>query len=391
MLDMESKFYNKTNFSDSDRYILEKDKMRESYIHDLILNNEDIQSDIFNILNINPKSNTELVHEHRYINGITADFTVLNENKIRAIMECKAGDIGVTDYVRGIGQVLQYEYFREENIDKGYSYSSNFNTVLVFPSSIIKNNLINIGRFKYPDTTIIIEINDTSNIPREIPVGDLKRIGEAIDGKLATISQYYIRDNRLFELYLLLKYLIFLELKGIKEIDRGHIEKNKLRILNCPNNRNWRNAFISLSSLGFINRSNIPTNSGKRMGTQSYEKFLLILYKSYIKPYIDTLTDYFKENEENLTKSNTEICKSLKSYFSNKEVLFLTQSKGRYLSSWLNIMRDDYGSLAFLPRSSKRILNYDLSELNDAAIIEKISNFTSANQYLNRFQKLVNE
>ena len=391
MLEMESKFYNKTNFSNYDRYILEKDKRRESFIHDLILNNKDIQGDIFNILNINPNSDTELLHEHTYINGITADFTILNENKIRAIIECKAGDIGVTDYVRGIGQVLQYEYFKEANIDKGYPYSSEFNTVLLFPSSIIKNNLINIGRFKYPHSTIIIEINDTSNIPREISSGELDLIGEAIDGKLATISQYYIRDNRLFELYLLLKYLIILELKGITKIDRKHIEENKLRILNCPNNRNWRNAFISLSSLGLINRHNIPTNSGKRLGTQGYKKFLLVLYKSYIKPYVDTLTDYFKENEDNLTKSNTEICRSLKSNFSNKEILFLTQSRGRYLSSWLNIMRDDYGCITFSPRKSNRVLNYDLSELNDVAIIEKISTFTKATKYLNRFQKLVNE
>ena len=36
-------------------------------------------------------------------------FTFIYNNEIRAIIECKAGDIGVTDYVRGIGQVLQYK------------------------------------------------------------------------------------------------------------------------------------------------------------------------------------------------------------------------------------------------------------------------------------------
>ena len=54
-------------------------------------------------------------------------------------------------------------------------------------------------------------------------------------------------------------------------------------------------------------------------------------------------------------------------------------------------MRDDYGCITFSPRKSNRVLNYDLSELNDVAIIEKISTFTKATKYLNRFQKLDNE
>ena len=38
----------------------------------------------------------------------------------------------------------------------------------------------------------------------------------------------------------------------------------------------------------------------------------------------------------------------------DNEILFLTESKGRYMSSWLNIMRDDYGIIDFMPRSSLR-------------------------------------
>jgi len=388
---MPTEFHNEAKFSGTDKYILEEDRLRESYIHDLIRNNQDVQNDIYNILNISSDSDIKLIHEHRYINGITADFTLVCNNEIRAIMECKAGDIGVTDYVRGIGQVLQYEYFKEENIDKGYEYSQDFNTALVFPSSIIKNNLINIGRFKYPETTIIIEINDISHIPRNIPISDLKKIGEAVDGNLATISQYYIRDNRLFELYLLLKYLIFLDLKGEHRIDREYLEENKLRILNTPNNRNWRNAFISLSSLGFIDRFNLPTNSGKKIGTKSYQDFLLIMYKSYIKPYVDELINYFEKDESNLLKNNTDICQDINSHYSGKDVLFLTQSNGRYLSSWLNIMRDDFGCISFLSRSSNRNLKYNLSDLNDEALKDKINRFTDAKQYLDRFEDLVNE
>ncbi len=118
---------NTIEYSGLDDMTLTEDRVREKYIHDLIINEDIIQEDIMNILNIQDKAKLELIHEDRYINGITADFTLKHGDKIRAIIECKAGDIGVTDYVRGIGQVLQYEYFYEENISpKGYVFNTKF-------------------------------------------------------------------------------------------------------------------------------------------------------------------------------------------------------------------------------------------------------------------------
>jgi len=103
--------------------------MRENRVHDLIIQNQSIQYGINNLLSIS--NNTNYIHEDTYINGITADFTVLENNKIRAIIECKAGDIGVTDYVRGIGQSLQYEYFYDEKISpRGFEYHQNLASFL---------------------------------------------------------------------------------------------------------------------------------------------------------------------------------------------------------------------------------------------------------------------
>lgn len=384
-----SKVSSLIEYSGLDTLTLEKDRVRESYIHDLIINEEIIQDDIMSILGIYDKSSLELIHEDKYINGITADFTLKHDNKIRAIIECKAGDIGVTDYVRGIGQVLQYEYFFEEKISpKGYPYNETFNTILLFPSSVVKNNLLNIGRFKYPTSTIIIEINDKNKVTRSIERSELEKIGEALDGGLITISQYYIRDNRLFELYLLLKYLVFLKIKGETKISRKDLEESKLRVLETPNNRNWRNAFISLSSLGFIDSSNIPTPSGINLSSYSYEEFLYMMYESYISPYVDELLNYFS-NESNLSKNNQEICVDIKKEFSDKDVLFLTQSDGRYLSSWLNILRDDFGCIDFLPRSQNRLINYNISNFNKKAAIENIRKYSKAQRYLNNFTKLI--
>lgn len=122
----------------TDQAVLLQDNVRERYFHDLVLQNDNIKSDLLSALDL-PADLTklQLVHEDRYINGITADFTLIYDDEIHAIIEVKAGDIGVTDYVRGIGQVLQYEYFYENEIPKQYPYKiGGFSSVLLIPSSV---------------------------------------------------------------------------------------------------------------------------------------------------------------------------------------------------------------------------------------------------------------
>ncbi len=83
-------------------YRLEKD------FQDLIASNSNIQKDICSVLDY---KDFKLIREDTYINGITADFTLFERNKVRATIECKGGAIGVSEYARGIGQIFQYEYF----------------------------------------------------------------------------------------------------------------------------------------------------------------------------------------------------------------------------------------------------------------------------------------
>ena len=302
-----------------DKQILEQDNIREKYFHDLIIKNDNIKSDLLSILNLPDNLlNLNLIHEDKYINGITADFTLVYDNKIRAIIECKAGDIGVTDYVRGIGQVMQYEYFNEQNISsKGISYNSIFNSILLVPSSAFKNSSFNIGKFKYPKSTFIVEINDINKVARRVSDEELKTLSTVENNSLTSISQYYVRDTRLFELYMLLRYLCFLKIKKIGVIDRKKIEL-ELRKTNSINNRNWRNVWISLSSLGLINSENFPTKSGLEFGMFEFEDFLFMMYNSYIKPYVETLFNYFDEDDKNRNKGLKEIKNDLLIKFSSE-------------------------------------------------------------------------
>ncbi len=310
-----------------------EESAREKHIHDLIIKNDDIKKDMLSLLNLEADlTKLELIHEDKYINGIYADFTLVYNDAIRAIIECKAGDIGVTDYVRGIGQVLQYEYFYENNISpKGWKYYELFNSILLIPSSAFKNNSFNIGKFKYPDSTLIFEINESSNVIRKISSKEIQELSTINEDSLTSISQYYVRDNRFFEIYALLKYVSLLKLKGAKRINRQEVEQ-KLKQTEAINNGNWRNAWITASSLRLVDSNNLPVSAAFRMIDLEYEDFLILIYKSYIKPYVDLLIDYFEESPHNLNKSLPEINYDIRIKFSNRDVLFLTQSGTRYLS-----------------------------------------------------------
>ncbi len=117
-------------------YRLEKD------FQDLIASNNNIQKDICSVLEMDYKD-FKLLREDTYINGITADFTLFERNKVRAIIECKGGAIGVSEYVRGIGQIFQYKYFFENHLSlKNYGFCQNFDSVLVFPESVLISGII---------------------------------------------------------------------------------------------------------------------------------------------------------------------------------------------------------------------------------------------------------
>lgn len=373
-----------------DNEVLKQDKIREKYFHDLVLQKPSIQADLLSALNLpTDLSKLQLIHEDRYINGIVADFTLIYDDEVYAIIECKAGDIGVTDYVRGIGQVLQYEYFYENKISKSHPYTTNnFCTILLIPASVFLNRNFNISLFKYPNSTKIIEINDVNNAVRLITEKELENFKEQTQNNLISISQYYVRDTRIFEIYMLLRYLCFLKIKNIDTVNRKKIEK-EMQKTNSINNRNWRNVWISLSSFGFIDSKNMPTEIGLKLGMLDINEFLLIMYKSYIKPYADILMNYFDEDVSNLNKGLKEIKQDFLDRFNGNEVLFFTQSETRYLSSWLNILRDDFGCLDFETRSNTRSFNYNPATLNDDFLLREIQRYTKSNLYVKNLQNIL--
>ena len=62
----------------------------EKTFQDEIYSNTEIQKGICDCIGIN-FSDTKLVREDTYINGITADFTLFQNDSVKAILECKGG------------------------------------------------------------------------------------------------------------------------------------------------------------------------------------------------------------------------------------------------------------------------------------------------------------
>mgnify|MGYP000890297319 CR=1 FL=1 len=374
----------------------------EKEFQDIINNSDEIKKGISEIL-LDKKEvdNANYEKEVEYINGITSDFTITDgQFRLLSTLECKRADIGVTEYVRGIGQLFQYEYFFEQKISPRkfseylYDEGKEYSTAIVIPSNFYENTKLNIGLFKYPKSTKIIEINLASKNVREI---DRKLLDELAkkDSNTIAISSYYLRDNRIFEYFIALKYIQYWHLlnPGSNEILNRKKMEEHLKKTETINNGNWRNVFITLASLGFTDSKNHLTSSGKRMAMLDLSEFSYVLFDAYIKPYIKVLLGILSNNRDSNTGkvnlSNQEIVEKIKEKYSNKEVLYLTESNGRYVSSWLNIMRDDYGFVDFKPRNNTREVKYDPSNLSKDDLIKKIKEQTIAEEYYEKFYELL--
>lgn len=357
--------------------------MKESELVDIIKQNTDLQSKLADILDV---KSIFFKNEDRFINGMIIDFTATSSNnKIIGLFECKGDDIGVTDFVRGIGQVLQYQHFVEDEIDpKSRGYESNAKSVLIFPSDLLVNNKFNLGKFRFPKETLLIEVNNFNHLPRLITENELKKLSRDNSEFLQTISQYYIRDNRVFEYFILLHSLSAQYFLNKTKIDRKEYEEVFLKSIEVINNGNWRNAFISLASFGFIDSNNLPSKTGIDLIFNGYYEFAFLMYESYIKPYFKEIIELF-DGKETIDFSNAQICELITNKYNNKDVLFLTESNGRYISSWLNIMRDDYGIIDFQPRNNFKKINYNILELNKEKIIENIKTYSKASVYLDNY------
>tara|TARA_B100000780_G_C21117443_1_gene452254 strand:- start:82 stop:1188 length:1107 start_codon:yes stop_codon:yes gene_type:complete len=350
----------------------------EKYIQNLIINRRDVQEHIIERLDLEYDKSIKFTKGLSYDNKMLPDIKILRKNEILALIECKGPKINVTDYVRGIGQLFQYEHFFENNIteNKTDKYSPDFKTIYLYPDEVTYK--INIKNFKYPKTTILLPINLQNFSLSEFSVEQRKKFSTVGEG-LIGISKYYFRDNRMFELYALIKYLKSNFSNSNKQLSRTYLENNLMQKIKVINNGNWRNAFISLSIMNIINKKNNLNKFGEKISQLNYYEFCSMVFYDYIRPYIEEIFPILIKNN-NIGLS--ELIMQIKKKYDGKDVLFLTQAGRRYASSWLNIFRDDFGFIDFAPRRTNRIINYNPLDISKDQLEKNIIKYTKANSYL---------
>ncbi|EOX5591161.1 hypothetical protein ACX9UE_001092 [Campylobacter upsaliensis] len=211
------------------------------------------------------------------------------------------------------------------------------------------------------------------------------------------LSQYYIHDTRIFELYFLIKILAIYQLKQ-ENIHRKQLELQLAQNLQTPNSGGWRNMFITLSTLGLISKGNNLTQAGFNLSQLPYPQFALELFK-YLKPFFSYLLEtlYKKSNgKKEFDCSNKELFEIMYKQYGEIAYLIEYQDKDskpntRYISSYLNILKDDYGVIDFQPKSSLRTLLYNPFDLNEKAFLQHIEKASLIQAYQTNFQRIVNE
>lgn len=310
------------------------------------------------------QSEFSIVPEVQFINGIKSDFCLYdNDGNINSIIECKGDDIGVTEYVRGIGQIMQYEYFKRRNVLG--NIRSDCRVFLAFPSSLIESCCFDITQFSYPDKIELLIINSENKSP--ITIDPSKKYGNT-HRELNTIqiSPYYFRDTRIAELYIVLKESVKQNIQYNQDYSRNNIGEI-LKQYDTINKNNHRNVFISLSAIGLIDSSNIPTIKGIEYSRMDFANFCATICFEYYKPFINTIFrcfDYLQRinNSYNIVNTaNASISNIIRDFYGGKDIYYLTESENRYISSWLNSLRDDLGCIMF-PKSKEYkeiIINYN--------------------------------
>ena len=352
----------------------------ERYVQNQVINNKKLQKYMIDYLGIEYENSIKFSKGLSYANRILPDVKISKGNEILALVECKGARINVTDYVRGIGQLLQYEYFFENNITENNSdkYSKNFQTLYLYPDEVIKNNDFNISNFKYPKSTKVLHINLKNFAIAEFSEDQRNRYA-SLGENLIAISKYYFRDNRIFELYILIKYLKKNFENSKIRLDRVSLEINHLRKFKTPNNNNWRNAFITLNVMGLISEKNNLSQKGKECSSMNFQEFCSMVFYDYCKPYVDEI---FKVLVVNNDIKLRDLLNKIKQNNKGRDILFLTQSETRYISSWLNILRDDFGFINFAPRQASRTINYSPLNISKQNLMKNIKKFSKAKSYI---------
>jgi len=329
-----------------------------------------------------------ILSEQKIFYGLKVDKVILDKHQnFLCLIECK-GDVGTTEFVRGIGQILQYR--SQSNKEMKNRMAEKFSTVLAFPNELnTKQNPVQIDKLKYPNDVHLFIINSQNNSYKAINLANNKMGSKTkyFGERLISISPYYFRDNTFAEYFIGLHsmhYRSFLQKKVTRNID------NILKICGSDNPGNGRNVGITLSSLGFIDSNNRLTPDGYKFLNLSYPEFVERLTYDYAFPFINSVFAVINDNKIINNKEDQRLLiNNLWNLSPNQQIEFLTESdskdKTRYIGSWNYILKRSLQCIDFEPRKTNFSVVYNptigmpsiASKLNQLELPKEIQVFLS--------------
>jgi len=313
--------------------------------------------------NLNYFDDFKIISEHKICYGLKVDKIILDKKgRYLSLIECK-GNVGTTDFVRGIGQISQYKSQSLNELDD--RMAPNHSTILAFPNDLnTRDNPVKIHRLAYPHDCDLFIINPINKSYKSIKVGD-KSFGQKkkyFGEKLLSISPFYFRDNTFSEYFIGLHVL---NRRGIRKNDISRNLDDVMQICGTHNPGNARNVGITLSSLGFIDGRNKITPLGFKYLGFSYPDFVESLSYEFAYPYINSIFNVINNNLGNIKNKNAQrkLVNNLWGLKESQQIEFLTEStdrdKTRYIGSWNYILLRSLKCIEFTPRKTDFKVIYD--------------------------------
>ena len=306
--------------------------------------------------NLNYFDDFEVISEHKIKYGLKVDKVILDKHgKYLCLIECK-GDVGTTDFVRGIGQISQYKAQAQNELKD--RMASTYTIVIAFPDLLnTKSNPVRIESLAYPQNIYLFIVNSLNRTFKSINVTD-KSMGNKkkyFGEKLISISPFYFRDNTFAE------YFIGLHVLHKRGILGGEVSRNldnEMKKCGTHNPGNARNIGITLSSLGFIDGLNKITPLGFKYLRLDYPNFVESLTYEFAYPYVNSVFNVINNNLGNIkTKEDQRLLiNKLWGLKNTQQIEFLTESsdkdKTRYIGSWNYVLSRSLGCIDFTPRKT---------------------------------------
>lgn len=340
---------------------------------------------------LNPKGPFDLKPQFKLDYGGTADWAVMDKatGKIIGLIECK-GEPGLTEFVRGLGQIEQYY---QSMIRDSAAFTSDAKTLYVADKKTLKN-IPHWDKLHFDKSDNLVVIDSSAVGTGMLPTDeyalykkkDISRLVAVKSDDLVLTGIPFVRDVRIYEVYMGLMGLYEDNKNQIFGGGTSNIKKfldNLLSVYKTKNPGNGRNVGITLRDMGLIDEYNVPTEYGMTMLKSKYVDFVKnIVFKHYNDTIVHIVTAMLNiasnkgVNWKNLIVTQSEIKNELLNMYNGKKLKNLTDDdakKCNYIGTCLLILEEELGAVSSTKTGTTKNYQFNYLPLKELSMTNEIN------------------